>query len=242
MQTETIMVRRAATVSEADARARLGDKYPGWDVTSFKIEEEDGDRYFVATLDKTAEHPPVGIEDVGPPEPPAEGPDEGDSEEPEPPKEEKSESSGVEAKLDKLLDMMKTLVHGGDDEDPPADKAPLPPPVKEPLGMGGMGMSPFHGKLHLVVAREDDGIKLAAAKAELDEEFGPHGFRVAKMVRKDKQVVAALVRANDLPPFMKKDDEDKDDKSDKKDGEKSDDNPVKNDHWLDKSKKEDDDK
>ncbi len=244
MQTETIMVRRAATVSEADARARLGEKYPGWAVSHFKIEEEDGHRYFVATLDKTAEHPEAGLADVVDAGPDA-GPAPDAPEAPEPPKEEKSESSGLEHKMDQVLDMLKTLVHGGDDE-PPADDKPLPPPVKEPMGLGAggpMGMSPFHGKLHMVVARDNSSnVKLATAKAELDTEFGPHGFRVAKMVRRDDKIVAALVRANELPPFLKKDDDDGDD-SDKKpehESDKKDDNPVKGDHWLDKTKKDDD--
>jgi hypothetical protein len=176
---------------------------------------------------------------------------------PEPPKEDKPEekgNSGLEHKLDKIMDMLQTLVGG--DETPadhaggesPVDSKPLPPPVKEPhpaMGGGGGGaMGLFGKKLQLTVERENSkDVKLATAKAELDAEFAPHGFKVAKMVRKDDKIIAGLVRnTNDLPPFMKKDeDKDEDDKSDeKKPGEKSDEKDDKNENPF--AKKEDHDK
>jgi hypothetical protein len=41
-------------------------------------------------------------------------------------------------------------------------------------------------------------VKIAAAKAELDAEFNPEGFKVVKMVRRDDKIVAGLVRSDTL--------------------------------------------
>lgn len=35
---------------------------------------------------------------------------------------------------------------------------------------------------------------MAAARTELDTEFGPYGFKVKKMIRRDDKIVAGLVR------------------------------------------------
>jgi hypothetical protein len=203
MQTESLLVRRAATVSPQDAKARLAEKYPAYKLVEFKTEiDNNNNQFYVASLMKAAEHPEVGVEplDVGGPE----SPPEPESEAPEAPKEEHKEEKsegGLEHKLDKILDMLHTLVGGGDDapapeDSGPVDSKPLPPPVPEPLPSMGQTQHPmFAKKQQLTVVRENSkNTRLAEAKAELDAEFNQHGFKVAKMVRRDDKIVAGLVR------------------------------------------------
>lgn len=288
MQTESLLVRRAATVSPQDAKARLAEKYPAYKLVEFKTEiDNDNNQFYVASLMKAAEHPEVGVEplDVGGPESPPEAP-EAPKEEKSEHKEEKSEG-GLEHKLDKILDMLHTLVGGGDDSDDsltngsegPVDSKPLPPPVPEPLPSMGQAQHPMFAKkkesvlkdeiepqvevkfndaigrpttqvvplsaLHLydqwpgkgaytatpidssvtnlrepttprmafakkqqlVVVRDNSkNVMMAEAKAELDAEFNQHGFKVAKMVRRDDKIVAGLIRVailrDDVSPAL----------------------------------------
>ncbi len=203
MHTETLFVRRAATVSPQEAKARLAEKYPGYTVKNFKVESSEDGEFYTAALTRQAEHPEIGAEplDVGPEPEADESPDSPEPEDKPEPKEDKGDDSGLEHKLDKIVDMLQTLVGGGDPETPesPVDSKPLPPPVKEPHGMpsGPSPMGMFGSKRYLTVVRDNSKTtKMVDAKTELDKEFAPHGFKVAKMVRKDDTIVAGLVRSN----------------------------------------------
>jgi len=168
----------------------------------------DDKEFYIAHLTKGAE---VGIADalsMPAPEPPALDlpPTDDDKESDEKPKEDKGDNSEIMGRLDKIEDMLKTLV-GGDDPDTAGDPVPkghgkpLPPPVMPPGGGIGHGMGNpmmakrLAGRVNLTTVRDNSrNVKMAAARTELDTEFGPYGFKVKKMIRRDDKIVAGLVR------------------------------------------------
>jgi hypothetical protein len=222
---ETLTIRKVADVSEAAAKAAIKTKFAGYKIASFKTERApDGQTYYSALITRTADHPQAGLPE--PPMPGGLEPDLGsggdinDSPEdlPDAPEDEPKEDKGdkiseLEGKLDHLLNLVEQLTGSGDEPaepelpktEHPKEHHDLPDPAQEPVGpaagppMGSMFSKKLAGRMHVTVVRDNSAnVKIAAAKAELDAEFNPEGFKVVKMVRRDDKIVAGLVRSDTL--------------------------------------------
>lgn len=209
-----------ANVSPEQAMADLVRNYAGYEIVSFRRETNAQQQPVFKALIKKAEVPmgadgppqdsAVGMpapEDMGPP-PPEEAPEEKP--------EHHDPIKHLTEQIHELTKLVKKVLGEGGDEDGDVDKAvpnsdpaagkDLPPPVQEPLPQmpGGSSMlsKRLAGKQHTVAVNEDAGnMTIKEAKAELDKEFNPVGFRVAKIVTRHidgkRQIIAGLVRVSE---------------------------------------------